>query len=204
MPYVLTVDQIQSRHQRDLVAATLKELTRVETVLAFARTVGDEFQGLLEDPMSVLTVILSLMRTSRWHIGVGIGPVTLPLPSDTRSARGPAFVAARSAVDRAKQVASHVSVVASSPAEEEGRDVEALLRLVAAVRERRSDLGWAAIDLVSTGLSITEAAATLQITRQAVGQRLQAAHWVTEAEALPVVARLLHRAESRAAAQVAA
>lgn len=202
MSFVLTVDQIQSRRQGDLITEAIAQLSNVETALGFVRTVGDEFQGLLDDPMSVATAILSLMRTSSWHIGVGIGPVETPLPADTRSARGAAFVTARIAVERAKQEPSHVSVVAAPPAEQDGHDAEAVLRLIAALWDRRSKPGWDAVDLVRKGLTISEAADQLNITRQAVGQRLQAAHWTVERDAVPVLARLLARADQVATADV--
>src|SRR5215204_3494900 len=75
MPFVLTVDQIKSRGQQDLVEATLAGLGEVDTLLPFTRTVGDEFQGLVANPASVVDVTLGLMRTVGWHIGIGIGAV---------------------------------------------------------------------------------------------------------------------------------
>ena len=54
MPYVLTVDQIDSRHQEDLVAERIASLAGTDTLAAFTRTVGDEFQGVLEDRKSVV------------------------------------------------------------------------------------------------------------------------------------------------------
>ena len=64
MPYVLTVDQRDSRNTADAVDQGLTALAGVPTVLPFRRTVGDEFQGLLDDPLSVLAAILTLMRTT--------------------------------------------------------------------------------------------------------------------------------------------
>ena len=90
MPFAMTVDQAESRDQPDLVEEVLGRFGTVATVLPFSRTVGDEFQGLLDDPMSVVTVTLDLMRSATWHIGIGIGGVEQPLPRDSRSARGPA------------------------------------------------------------------------------------------------------------------
>ena len=110
MSFVLTVDQIDSRRQGDLVDSIIHDLAAIEVLLPFTRTVGDEFQGLLADPLSVVTAILMLMRGEQWHIGLGIGPVERPLPADPRSARGDAFIAARSAVDRAKTDQSHLAV----------------------------------------------------------------------------------------------
>jgi hypothetical protein len=199
VPYVLTVDQVASRTRPDLVDATLTRLRPLPTVLPFTRTVGDEFQGLLGDPLSVLDAILVLMRDTSWHVGLGIGPVEQPLPADDpRSARGAAFLAARSAVDRAKNEAAHLAVVAAAPAEPEGIDVEAVLRLLAEVRRRRTDAGWEVADLAVQGLTQAETADRLGITRQAVQQRLRTAGWAAEESARPTVARLLARAERSA------
>lgn len=200
MPYVLTVDQIDSRHQSDLVSQTIASFDGVPTLAAFTRTVGDEFQAVLDDAVSVVDVILDLMRTTRWHIGVGVGPVETPLPHDPRSGRGAAFLAARAAVDQAKTAPHHVVVQAAAPGSEEGHDAQVVLSLLAALRERRSASGWEAVDLVATGTSVSDAADHLKVSRQAVGQRLQAAQWALEQETVPVLARLLARAERAAAA----
>ena len=198
MPFVLTVDQIESREQGDLVDVVLQRLSSVATILPFTRTVGDEFQGLLEDPVSVVDAIVILMRTERWHIGLGIGPVERPLPDDSRRARGPAFVCARAAVDAAKSEPSHLCVVAAREDGHEAYDVEAVWRLTAAVHQRRSEPGWEAVDLVRSGRTQSEVADRLGISRQAVGQRLRAAQWSVEEAIHPTLVRLLTRADRAA------
>lgn len=199
MPYVLTVDQIDSRHREDLVTQTIASLAHLDTVADFTRTVGDEFQAVLDDAVSVVAVILDLMRTHRWHVGLGVGPVESPLPRDPRSGRGPAFLAARTAVDQAKHAPHHAVIVAAEPGAEEGHDAQVVLTLLATVRERRSASGWEAIDLIAAGASAAEVADRLGVSRQAVGQRLQAAQWTLEQDSAPVLARLLARAERAAA-----
>lgn len=187
MPFVLTVDQIESREQGDLVDGALQRLSSVATVLPLTRTIGDEFQGLMDDPVSVVDAILILMRSEQWHIGLGIGPVERPLPEDSRRARGPAFVCARAAVNAAKTEPSHLCVVAAREDDHEAYDVETVWRLVAAVHRRRSEPGWEAVDLVRAGSTQTEVAEALGISRQAVGQRLQAAQWSVEEAGKSVV-----------------
>jgi hypothetical protein len=143
---VLTVDQIASRRRRDLVAPTMATLADRLPGVPATRTVGDEFQLLFTaDPLSVVTAILLLMRENDWHVGVGIGPVQVPTPADLREARGPAFVAARQAVDAAKERPDHLRVVATSPAEPEAEEAEVVLRLLLALRARRTPAGWAAV-----------------------------------------------------------
>ncbi len=173
----------------------LAELADIHTRLPFTRTVGDEFQGVLADPVSVVAVILLLMRADDWHIGVGLGGLVEPLPDDARAARGDAFLCARRAVEDAKREPSHLRLIAAREREHEAADAEAILRLLWAVRSRRTASGWEAVDRVRVDRNQAEVAADLGISRQAVGQRLAAAHWSTEQEALPAITRLLARAD---------
>lgn len=192
---MLTIDQIDSRASVDRVQPTLSRLAGAVTLLPFTRTVGDEFQGLLDQEMSVVDVILILMRDAHWHIGLGIGSVETPLTSvDPRAARGNAFLAARSAVERAKVEPSHFAAAGLQPAPEIV-DVETVFRLVAALRDKRTEPGWEVVDLLGAGHTQTQAAAQLGISRQAVSQRAQAAQWSLEQAAEPTLARLLDRAE---------
>ncbi len=196
---MLTVDQVASRSSPDLLEQTLHNLATVSTRLPFVRTIGDEFQGLVDDPLSVLTAMLTLMRAQAWHIGLGIGDAEQPLPADVRAARGPAFVHAREAVERAKREPSHLAVVASASRRREAADAEGVLRLVAAVRTRRTPSGWEVADLADTGLTQAEIGARLGVSRQAVGQRLHAALWAEERAALPAAATLLSLVDGKAA-----
>ncbi len=199
MAYVLTVDQIGSRRRQDLVGTVMTSLAARLPGVPVTRTVGDEFQLLVSgEPLSVVTAILVLMRDGDWHVGVGIGPVEEPTPADLREARGPAFVAARRAVDEAKERPGHLRVVATAPAVDEGEEAEVVLDLLLALRGRRSAAGWAAADLAEGGLTQTEIGERLGVSRQAVQQRLSAAQWSLDVAARPVAARLLARADARA------
>jgi hypothetical protein len=193
MPIVLTVDQRSSRHGPDRVEEALGRLARRPAERPFERTAGDEFQGVLSaDPgaiLSVVDVILDLVRDGTWSIGIGVGPVEHPLPASTRAGRGEAFLHARKAVERAKRRPQHLAVDGRDP--EAARDAEAVLTLLAAVVQRRTPQAWKAVELVTEGLTLSEVAARLGVTRQAVGQRLGTALWHQEQAARPVAARLL-------------
>jgi hypothetical protein len=193
VPYVLTVDQRASRRTADRVADALRELNAtVPVVLAFERTAGDEFQGVLAEPAEVVDVVLRLVRTGGWSIGVGAGPVQTPLPSSTRAGAGPAFLSARRAVDAAKQRPTRLAVRGAVPAD--AADAQAVLSALAVVVDRRSEQAWEAIALVDSGRTQAEAAGELGISRQAVGQRLAAGLWDLERDLRPTAARLLTRA----------
>jgi hypothetical protein len=193
MAFVLTVDQRASRSSPDRVPEVLRRLNAdVPTVLGFERTAGDEFQGVLADPEDVVDVVLRLVRSGEWSIGVGAGPVQNPLPPSTRAGAGPAFLSARRAVDAAKQRPARLAVRGVVPVD--AGDAQAVLSALAVVVERRSDQAWEAIALVGAGRTQADAAAELGISRQAVGQRLAAGLWDLEGDLRPAAARLLARA----------
>jgi hypothetical protein len=193
MAFVLTVDQRASRTSPDRVPEVLRRLNAaVPTVLGFERTAGDEFQGVLADPEDVVDVVLRLVRSGEWSIGVGAGPVQNPLPPSTRAGAGPAFLSARRAVDAAKQRPARLAVRGVVPVD--AGDAQAVLSALAVVVERRSDQAWEAIALVGAGRTQADAAAELGISRQAVGQRLAAGLWDLERDLRPAAARLLARA----------
>ena len=192
MPYVLTIDQRGSRRGTDRVPAVLTALSGIPTVLRFERTAGDEVQGVLDDPAAVVQVVRRLGRDGGWSIGVGAGPVQTPLPRSTRAGAGPAFVAARAAVDAAKR--RPVRVAVRGAVAEPAADAQAVLTALAALVERRSEQAWEAVELVEAGRTQAEAAAELGVSRQAVGQRLAAGLWEVERDLAPAAARLLRRA----------
>jgi hypothetical protein len=137
--------------------------------------------------------VLALHRAGRWSIGVGVGDVREPLPDAVRKAAGPAFVAAREAVDAAKRTDARFALRA---ADDRGglldpSHVEALVRLLLLVRERRTPQGWEAVDLVRDGRSQKDAARILGISDAAVSQRLRAAQWNADGDATPALVRLL-------------
>lgn len=70
-----------------------------------------------------------------------------------------------------------------------------MLTLLALLVMRRSAEGHTAVDLVRGGLNQSEAADRLQITKQAMSQRLAAAGWQAEEPARTTATRLLDRAD---------
>ena len=115
---VLTIDQRGSSHETatDQVPATLVALADVETLRAFERTAGDEFQGVLDQPAALAAVVERLLREESWNVGIGIGEVDEPLPESTRAGRGPAYLHAREAVTAAKSAPCACASPATTPA----------------------------------------------------------------------------------------
>lgn len=196
--FVVTADQVGSRRRADIVAPTLDALeTRFADRLALPpdRNAGDELQALTADAATALDLVLTLTREGAWSVGLGIGRVRLPLPGNTREATGDAFVAARTAVTRAKRAPARFAASAEV-APEPAADVEALVTLLLTLREGRTTAGWELYDLVVAGLTQAEAGARLGITPQSASDRARAAGLRVELAALPALTRLLARADA--------
>jgi hypothetical protein len=190
VPVVLTVDQRASRSSTDGVPDLLALLPPGPGFLRpFQRTVGDEVQAVLDDPDAVVATIGSLVRDGGWWVGVGIGPVEQPLPPDTRAGRGTAYLRARDAVTRAKNVPHRIVVVGG--ADYRAEQLETVLWLWAGLLERRTDRGWEVADALDDGLSHAEAGRRLGISQSAVTQRAQAAALVDERRARRLAVQLL-------------
>lgn len=199
--YVITLDQQGSRRvgdRVDLLLAELRRLPREGLVRPFERTIGDEVQAVIEDPVLAVDVGLHVLRLGGWSVGIGAGPVDEPLPASARSASGAAFVLARTAVERAKSRLRPVPLAVEGSGAERARDAEAVLTLLGSIIVRRTDAGWAVIDaFAALGASATQlaVAAHLGITQQAVSQRLRTAMWAEELAVRPLAARLLVEGE---------
>ena len=210
--FVITADQVGSRARDDIVAGTVAALNRDHSellALPVDRNAGDELQAMTADAHTALDIVLALTRTGEWSVGLGCGPVRLPLPSATREATGAAFFAAREAVTRAKKRPTRFAVEtgqreASAEANQTDAatgsapwpcadDAEALLNLLLLMRQRRSPAGWELYDLVVTGMQQNEAAARLGISAPAANSRARAAGLKAELASIAALTRLLEK-----------
>ena len=187
---VVTVDQRASRTGPDRVPEAIEALAGVAMLRPFERTAGDEFQGVVDDPSALPRIVEALLRDGTWYVGLGVGPVDLPLPDHARAGRGPAYVHARAAVTDAKSSPWHLRVAGDVAG---ARDLESTLWLWAALLDRRTGKGWEVTDLVDTGLSYDEAGRRLGISQSAVSQRAQAAGLVEGRRARELVSHLTAR-----------
>ncbi|WP_249777320.1 MarR family transcriptional regulator [Arthrobacter sp. C9C5] len=212
--YVMTIDQRGSSTDVDRVPGLLAELAQLSPAARFERSVGDEVQGVLERPGQVVEIALHALRSGRWYVGIGVGPVDLPLPASPREGSGPAFVAARLAVERAKSASSHVPLAvvsggrrlgsAARPAEDspgapECANAEAVLRLIGRLVQDRTAAQWKVVDVLRgirqghAGAHGTQkiAARQLGITEQSVSRALLRSGWQEEWAARPAAEMLL-------------
>lgn len=169
--YVMTIDQRGSSSDVDRVPALLAELADLQPGAHFERSVGDELQGVLTNPGTVVDIALHALRSGRWYVGIGVGNVDRPLPPSPREGAGPAFVAARLAVERAKAASSHVPLAVAAggprrgtaaapgpagtdrgtdtgPGARECANAEAVLRLIGRVVLDRTAAQWKVVDVL--------------------------------------------------------
>ncbi|WP_230120595.1 MarR family transcriptional regulator [Arthrobacter sp. Bi83] len=210
--YVMTIDQRGSRTDIDRVPELLDGLRRLSRG-RFERSVGDEIQGVLDMPADVVEVAIHALRSGRWYVGIGIGPVNEPQPVSPREGSGAAFVAARQAVDRAKAAASHVPVAvvsggvrrgtaAAGDAEDGVRacaNAEAVLRLVGRLIRERTEAQWRVVDALRARNGRDpgrhgqqkQVAQELGISEQSVSRAIIRSGWQEEWAARPAVEMLL-------------
>ncbi len=199
--FVITADQHASQRDEDRVPAILAALaeTGLTPIRAFERTVGDEIQGILASAADVLGACERLHRHGHWAVGIGLGAAD-ELAGTAAASRGPVFVAARAAVERARGKAVPVPVAVETAPGERTRaadHAEALAQLLASVQRRRSAAGWEAIDLLP-GSSQAAVAERLGISPAAVSQRLRAAQWAEARSVEPLLSELLDAAHAAA------
>jgi hypothetical protein len=180
--FVLTIDQQDSRSNADAVPRILDALSPIDTVVPFARTIGDEVQGVLDDPDAVAEAVRRIGIDSEWHIGLGIGEVERPLPETTTEGRGEAFYSARQAVEAAKSAPAHLvvsadpDVVSADPDTDHRGLAEAAMRLlISALTELRGhSRGYVGYRLDHPDATQAEIAAEFDVSQQAVSRVLAA------------------------------
>ncbi|POH58100.1 MarR family transcriptional regulator [Arthrobacter glacialis] len=177
--FVMTIDQRGSRIHGDKVPPLLSLLANLDMVLPFERSVGDEIQGVFEEPSAVVEAVARVLRERDWYIGIGLGGVDLPLPKHSREASGSAFVAAREAVEAAKKTGERVPLCVKTPLATAAAArwvdaAEAVLVLAGDVIRRRSDAEWRVLDALAAApaASQKDVAQQLGISPQAVSKAI--------------------------------
>lgn len=195
--FVLTIDQRNSRADKDRVPELLATLVDIPAVLRFERSVGDEIQGVVEDAAAAVEIALRALRTGRWYVGIGVGEVGLPLPTSSREGAGTAFIAAREAVEKAKKTGDRVPLCVRSSAPDEAVEAaEAVLVLLGDIVRKRSDSEWRVVDTLAADPSRRqlEVAKDLGISPQAVSKAILRSGWVEERNGTKAARMLLAQA----------
>ncbi|MGG5174757.1 hypothetical protein ACQQCD_07015 [Pseudarthrobacter sp. J1763] len=192
--FTLTINQRDRKRDGDLVPQLLKDLRHIPARLDFDRSVEDEVQGILDCPHQTVDAALIALRSGRWNVGIGVGPVNEPLPNQIKDASGHGLVYARRAVDRVRNSKERIRVSVDGPTPEIVNDAEAILRLLGNLVEKRTVAEWRVLELLTPGVRGQQkaVAAELGITAQAVSKAITRSQWNEEHAARPAAARLLN------------
>lgn len=120
-----------------------------------------------------------------------------PLPASVRESRGPVLFFARETVEAAKSQSPSVVVIGSG---EDAAGANGVVQLIALLWQGRTGLGAAAIAAMEEqgeDGTLSQAAGRLEISEQALSQRLQAANWRVEQRTKTAVLRSLSRADAQ-------
>lgn len=206
---VITADQQGSRASSDRVPevlATLEKTFQASPIKPhgkfwnFQRTAGDEIQALFEDAdiELALQAVLKLHWLDFGYVGIGIGSVLggkNPI-INVREGNGGAYIAARTAIDRAKTLPSRIALTI-----EEGyrKDLDqwkglmdASLQLVFE-EDRKSSTADQRIaeHYYFYGQTQREIAQNLRISQPAVSQSLKKNSWKTKINCLSEIKKIL-------------
>ncbi|MHA7263320.1 MarR family transcriptional regulator [Arthrobacter sp. TMN-37] len=194
--FVLTIDQAGSQHDIDRVPDLLELLRGVDVATPFERSVGDEAQGILASAEAAVEAALLCLRQGGWYVGLGIGDIDRPLPASPREGRGSAFVAARTAVERAKKTGDRAPLAVEGPPG--AAEAEGVLTLVGRHVMHRTPAEWRILDRLEPGRwgSQTAAARELGIAPQSVSKAVARSAWTEEWAARPAAALLLRWADT--------
>jgi chorismate mutase len=191
--YVLTINQRDSREVGDLVPELIKSLRHLPAAIPFQRSVGDEAIGAVAEASTAIDAALIALRSRRWHVGIGVGELRLPLPPAIKDAEGYGLVYARRAVNRAQKTGERVPLAVSGPDADVAAEAEAVLRLLGQIVATRTEAEWKVLDLMTPGARGQQKfiAEELGITSQAVSKAVVRSHWMEEWACRPAAARLL-------------
>ncbi|MEA5455907.1 hypothetical protein SPF06_14325 [Sinomonas sp. JGH33] len=195
--YTVTINQ-RDREPGDRVPQLLRALGRVSPEVPFARTVGDEVQGVFSSPSVAIEAGLAAMRADacggvRWNVGIGVGPLGEPLPEAIDDVTGLGLVYSRRAVERAQHIKDEAAIAVDGPDSALAAEAAAILRLLALTVARRTTAEWRVLELLTPGVRGQQKAVAeaLGITAQAVSKAIARALWSEEHDARPAAARLM-------------
>jgi DNA-binding CsgD family transcriptional regulator len=173
---------------------------RFDATLAanFVLTIGDEFQGLLNQAREVNAILADFraaVHPVELRFGIGIGTLDTPLEAVALGMDGPCFHRARTAIERADARGTPIEVDAAV----DRPSLHIYSLLYAGLRKRWTTRQRQVLDLAMSGISGKAIGVQLGITPSAVSQHLRAAEAeiITEATGywIEMLQGLFHRSE---------
>lgn len=188
---VITADIVDSRHLSTGILNTIPEKLAIlnqdlKPLIPAALFSGDEIQMIFTGKIEFISVILKLgmiFQPMQLRAGVGHDVVDLPLPNLISEARGPAFIAARQALDKAKQQ-GYIAWVNSGELSDNHdldhddqliRQVNAHFLTLSALTQRWNTKTWRRFSLYYRERSIQKVAIAEHVSPEAINKSLHTA-----------------------------
>ena len=166
----ILLDQRKSSSGPDLVEATARVLNRrfaAALELPFVRTAGDEMQAVCVDAAPLTDLLAAVLDPPAWWIGLGLGEITR-VGESARESAGPAFKAARLAIEAAKRDRRAPGPAVRGEPTGLAESLQAALAGWAFIRAKRTPRQREVVAAVRGAGSQSAAAQQLGITHQAV------------------------------------
>lgn len=198
---VVIGDISKSRELRDRAAiqerfkAAIEEINQRFTdsiVSKFLITIGDEFQGVLNDAAKSYDVIVAmreLLYPVEFAFGVGVGTITTEIAPEAIGMDGPAFHNARAALEEGK--GGGYEVCYRGVGESFDYLINAMLVLIEALKRNWTEHQFKVISIYRETSNQAEVARRLKVSRSAISQILAAAGWDAIAVGEDAVKKLL-------------
>lgn len=184
---VVIGDISKSRELRDRAAiqerfkAAIEEINQRFTdsiVSKFLITIGDEFQGVLNDAAKSYDVIVAmreLLYPVEFVFGVGVGTIATEIAPEAIGMDGPAFYNARVALEEGKGGGYEVRY--RGVGESFDYLINAMLVLIEALKRNWTEHQFKVISIYRETSNQAEVARRLKVSRSAISQILAAAGW---------------------------
>jgi hypothetical protein len=198
---VVIGDISKSRELRDRAIiqerfkAAIEEINRRFTdsiVSRFLITIGDEFQGVLNDAAKSYDVIVAtreLLYPVQFVFGIGVGTITTEIAPEAIGMDGPAFHNARAALEEGKEKGYEVRY--RGLGEPLDYLINATLVLIEALKRNWTEHQFKVITVYRQTGNQAEVARRLKVSRSAISQILAAAGWDAVAVGEDAIKKLL-------------
>lgn len=180
----------------ELVQRFAGALSRLDGTGKFEILKVEELRVSVDNASTASDIVTALLAAGDWRIGIGVNPKSAENTGEhTRNDAAMAKLAAGEALGlQTKSEPVKVRIVGAADDSSYAFNIAAAFILLAQVVAKRSLQGREATALVRSGLNQNEAAEQLNISKQALSQRLQAAGWQAEQIGWRLAVNLLNQA----------
>ncbi|GAA1473820.1 MarR family transcriptional regulator [Corynebacterium felinum] len=174
----------RERRRAELVRNSAQALSTLPGVGEFSVLGVEDIAATIDTPSATCDTTMALLSHGDWAVAIGVAPTDEQALNLARTTLG--------AHARAGQVK-----VGIRRQKEAAQDVAGAFLMLAHILAKRTPEGREATSLMRSGYNQNEAAAELEISKQAMSQRLQAAGWQAELAGWRLAVRLLEQADAK-------